>query len=112
MDNQIKYTHKQQMPQVDTGTKDDKGKLRYSLVPPIAIKGMAEALTFGASKYGPNNWQKVDNAEERYMDALYRHLEAVRAGEEYDAESGIHHLNLAIANIAFLLHFKQKQGLL
>jgi len=91
------------------GLKYDTGKLRYSLVPPVAIKGIAEVLTFGASKYGKDNWQLVDNAEERYLDALYRHLEAYRAGESHDPESGLTHLAHAATNVAFLQYFEDKK---
>jgi len=88
------------------GLKFDTGKLRYSLIPPAATKALAEILTFGAEKYAPNNWQLVSNPEERYTDALLRHLEAYRAGEKSDPESGFSHLKHAITNIAFLLHFE------
>lgn len=91
------------------GLKYDDGKLRYSLVPPEALKGLAEVLTFGAKKYKPNSWQTVENAEERYLDALYRHLEAFRAGEIVDPESNLHHLKHALCNAAFLLHFEEQK---
>ena len=86
--------------------KADAGKLRYSLIPPAATKAMAKILTFGAIKYEKDGWKTVPNAEERYMDALYRHLEAYRSGELIDAESGESHLSHAICNIAFLIHFE------
>jgi hypothetical protein len=88
------------------GLKYDEGKLQYSLIPPVALRSLAEVLTFGAKKYAPNSWQTVPDAERRYLDALYRHLEAYRSGEYIDPESGLHHLKHAITNIAFLLHFK------
>jgi deoxycytidylate deaminase len=87
--------------------KFDVGKLRYSLVPPTAIKAMAEALTYGAKKYKPNNWQKCEDPV-KYVDALYRHLEAYRSGEKIDSESGLPHLSLAMTNIAFLQYFEDK----
>jgi len=91
------------------GLKHDKDKLRYSLVPPEAIKALAEVLTYGAKKYEANNWQKIENAEERYIDALYRHLEAYRAGYAIDEESHLHHLDHAITNLAFLIWFREQQ---
>lgn len=87
--------------------KFDKGKLRYSLIPPAATKALAEVLTFGAEKYAADSWQLVPDAERRYLDALYRHLEAYRGGEELDPESSLHHLKHAITNLAFLIHFKE-----
>ncbi len=92
------------------GAKFDQGKLRYGLVPPIATKALAEVLTFGATKYAPNSWQNVKNGEERYLDALYRHLEAYRAGEATDSDSGLSHLSHAITNLAFLLHFEEERN--
>ena len=93
------------------GMKFDTGKLQYSLIPPSATHALAEVLTYGANKYAPNNWQLVDNGEVRYMDALFRHLEAFRSGETYDPESGIHHLAHVLTNVAFLhyldTHVKQ-----
>lgn len=85
--------------------KFDSGKLRYSLVPPVATRELAKVLTYGAKKYKPNNWQGVDDTD-RYVDALYRHLEAWRSGEKLDSESRLSHLSHALANISFLLYFE------
>lgn len=90
---------------VEQFMKFDTGKLRYSLIPPEATKALASVLTYGAKKYKPNNWQKAEDTE-RYVDALYRHLEAWRGGEEFDDESKLSHLSHALTNIAFLVHFE------
>ena len=92
------------------GLKYDDGKLQYGLIPPIATKSLAQVLTFGAAKYAPNSWQTVQDGERRYLDALYRHLEAYRTGESTDSESGLSHLAHAITNVAFLLHFEQEKA--
>lgn len=47
----------------------------------------AEVGTFGANKYSRNSWQNIDNAIERYTDAMWRH----RLSEGIDAESGLPH---------------------
>lgn len=88
---------------VEDFMKFDKGKLRYSLIPPIIIKALASVLTYGAKKYKPNNWQNVDDTD-RYWDALYRHLEARREGEIFDKESKLPHLWHAITNIGFIIY--------
>lgn len=44
----------------------------------------------------------VENGKTRYLDALYRHLEAFRSGETLDPESSLHHLAHALTNLAFL----------
>lgn len=91
------------------GPKYDGGKLQYSLIPPVATAALAEVLTFGAQKYAPNSWQTVEDGERRYLDALMRHLEAYRDGEEIDPESGLSHLKHLICNTAFLLHFEAER---
>ena len=91
------------------GLKFDNDKLLYSLIPPETTKALAEVLTFGAKKYAPGNWAKVENGEERYLNALFRHLEAYRSGEDLDPESNFSHLAHCMCNIAFIHHFQQKR---
>lgn len=90
---------------VENFMKFDSGKLRYSLIPPVATEALAEVLTYGAKKYKPNNWQKAEDFS-RYTDALYRHLEAWRSGQEFDEESGLSHLSHALTNVAFLIWYE------
>lgn len=90
---------------VEQFMKFDTGKLRYSLIPPVATEALAKVLTYGAKKYKPNNWQKAEDFS-RYTDALYRHLEAWRGGQEFDEESGLSHLSHALTNVAFLLWYE------
>lgn len=85
--------------------KFDKNKLRYDLIPTESAKAEAEVLTYGAKKYKANNWKRADDTS-RYTAALYRHLEAWRAGELIDKESGLSHLAHAKTNIAFLIWFE------
>tara|TARA_B110000503_G_scaffold115240_1_gene173447 strand:- start:1056 stop:1382 length:327 start_codon:yes stop_codon:yes gene_type:complete len=87
----------------DDGRKFDGGKLQYGLIPPAALKETVRVLTAGAVKYDKNNWQKVDDAQSRYFDALHRHLWDWKSGEQYDPETGINHLAHAMCNILFLL---------
>lgn len=91
------------------GTKYDDGKLQFSLVPPYALAEVARNLTAGLEKYKQrNNWQLVPNAEQRYLDALYRHLEAHRRGEIFDTESStpnMPHMAAVAVNAMFLLEF-------
>lgn len=88
---------------VEQFMKFDTSKLRYDLIPTSTTKALAQVLTYGAKKYKPNNWQNVDDPD-RYVAALYRHLEAWRDGEKADKESGLPHLAHALTNVAFLLH--------
>lgn len=84
------------------GMKFDDEKLRYDLLPPLALEETVKVLTFGARKYQPNNWQHVDDAHARYFAALQRHTWAWQQGEVVDPESGIHHLAHAMCCLMFL----------
>ena len=94
----------------ELGLKYDHGKPRYDLLPPVAIDELAKILTFGAEKYAPNSWQKVEHAKERYTAALLRHLYAWLGGEYFDPESGLPHLYHVGANLMFLLHFEDDKS--
>lgn len=84
--------------------KFNQGKLQYGLIPPLAVKSMAEIFTYGATKYGPDNWKLCKDAT-AYWDALHRHLQAYALGEHVDQETGYSHLAHALANMAMLVHF-------
>jgi hypothetical protein len=100
------------------GTKYDQDKLQYSLIPSHALEQIAKNLTVGLKKYKErDNWKKVHGAEQRYLDALYRHLEAHRRGELYDTDSSVPdmlHMAAVAVNAMFLLEFmldpKLKKG--
>jgi hypothetical protein len=90
----------------DAGVKLDQGKTEMSLLMQgcaNAIQKVAEILTFGAKKYTRNGWQTVDDAERRYTDALYRHMNAIHRGEKIDPESGLSHRAHVACNAMFLL---------
>lgn len=91
------------------GVKYDNDKLQYTLIPSYALREVARNLTIGLQKYKErDNWKKVPNAQERYLDALYRHLEAVRRGEVYDVDSSVPdmpHMAAVAVNAMFILEF-------
>lgn len=91
------------------GTKYDQDKLQYTLIPSKALEAVARNLTIGLKKYKErDNWKKVPNAEQRYLDALYRHLEAHRSGDLYDVDSSdptMPHMAAVAVNAMFLLEF-------
>ena len=78
-------------------------KDRWDLLPISVIEYIVKVLTFGANKYGPNLWQKLDNFENRYYAATLRHIIAWRKGERIDKESGLPHLAHALCCLVFLL---------
>ena len=83
------------------GAKYDDDKLPWLLLPQSLLRGVVRVLQFGAAKYRAFSWQSVPAGRERYLCAAYRHLEAYTAGEEFDAESGLPHLDHAITNLLF-----------
>lgn len=88
------------------GVKNDNGKTRMSLLPFDALVAVAEVMTEGARKYNAHNWKYVDNAEERYMDAMLRHIAAIQQGEEINYDDyGLSHIAHVATNALFLLHF-------
>jgi hypothetical protein len=91
------------------GKKHDDGKLRWDLLPLDQIEHIVEVLTFGAKKYTANNWQLVENAEERYFAALMRHLTELRKGNTYDKESGLKHTAHALCCMMFILWFEDQR---
>lgn len=92
---------------METGIKHDLGKPAFNLIPPRAELAMASVLTFGATKYAPDNWKLVDNAETRYLAAAMRHINAYRAGEVYDRESGLQQLAHALTSLAFVIELSK-----
>jgi hypothetical protein len=82
--------------------KDDAHKLRWDLLPLDLVKEAVKGITFGANKYGPNNWRQVQDGIDRYYSALMRHIVAYRSGEQLDPDSGLTHLAHAMCNLIFL----------
>lgn len=76
------------------GAKLDQGKNRLGLVLldfARALEAVGQIGTFGAAKYSASGWVKVPNGQERYTDALLRHLMAEGRGEATDEQSGLPH---------------------
>lgn len=74
------------------GKKYDQGKLRWDLLPLTLIEDIVKIYTFGAQKYGENNWQKLKDGYNRYKAAMFRHLMEFEKGHVNDNESGLNHL--------------------
>ena len=88
--------------------KDDGEKPRANLLPPRAVLEVARVLTFGARKYAPENWRKVDDLG-RYTAAALRHVFAYMQGERIDPESGLHHLAHAACCLLFIVDIEQSK---
>lgn len=74
------------------GLKRDNGKNQAGLLVDFsrALLAVTEVGTFGTNKYSRGNWLFVDNAQERYTDAMYRHLLS-ESIDSVDSESGLLH---------------------
>lgn len=83
------------------GNKNDQSKPDLSLIPTDALWGMAAALTYGAKKYDRHNFRE-GIAFSRLVAATMRHLSAWNEGENTDSETGLSHLDHAIASLAML----------
>ena len=56
------------------------GKGRFDLLPPLAIKRLAQLYERGAAKYGDRNWE-LGQPLSRYADSMLRHAFQAAAGE-------------------------------
>ena len=94
------------------GKKYDTGKPRiYEMIEDFKepLIEVAKVWAFGANKYEKHNWAYVDNAIDRYSNALLRHM---LEGDAKDDESGLLHASHvawnAIARLYFIIQ-KQKE---
>jgi Domain of unknown function (DUF5664) len=97
----------------DAGAKYDAGKPLFRALTrglALPLRAVAAVLTYGAIKYKEDSWQQVPNGKARYESALDRHLNDWKAGETYDAESGLPHLAHAACNALFILWFELTDG--
>ncbi|MCH7568431.1 MAG: hypothetical protein IIA87_03335 [Nanoarchaeota archaeon] len=89
------------------GIKFDKDKLRYDLIAPEGIEGLAKVLTFGMKKYDERNWEKGMKWG-RVFAALMRHLWSWWRGSKGDEESKYSHLDHAACCIHFLQTYEKR----
>lgn len=90
---------------MNKGVKYDQDKPRWGLLPFKELEAVVDVLTSGSKKYSDGNWKIVPNAEERYFDAMLRHISQYRYGEKNDSETGKSHLAHAMCCSLFLLWF-------
>lgn len=76
-----------------------KGKVRLDLLEPEGNRVTAEALAFGADKYGVENYVTVPIRFRVYLAAIERHIDALKRGEDVAEDSGIHHMGHIGANV-------------
>ncbi len=78
-------------------------KLPLHLIPGTAKTYMALALLEGALKYGKYNWRVAGVRASIYIDALERHTEKWKDGQETDPKTGVPHLASVMACAGIIL---------
>ena len=88
-----------------TNPKDAMGaaKLPMHLIPGTAKAAMAMAFLEGALKYGKYNWRVAGVRASIYADAMERHLEKWKNGEDEDPVTRVPHLASIMACAAILI---------
>ncbi|MGF7158123.1 carbonic anhydrase/acetyltransferase-like protein (isoleucine patch superfamily) [Bartonella heixiaziensis] len=107
-DNDEVYMRKHVSYSTNEAHKNDDGKPRIELIPPLALIEIGKVLEFGAKKYGANNWRNGMHWS-RFHGAALRHLLAWFGGEHKDAESDLSHLAHAACCILFLMECEAQQ---
>lgn len=101
---------------IDDGSEEvakryNEGKAKFSLIDPSFEEGVARVLTFGAEKYGEENWKRSAGTENHdsfvrgCYDSMRRHLNALGHGENTDGESGLPHLDHVACNVMFIRYY-------
>lgn len=78
----------------ETGAKLDAGKNRLGLVLLSFSRALQEVSlvgTYGANKYTDNGWVDVPNGQDRYTDAMLRHLFTEAVGITHDPDTKLLH---------------------
>ncbi len=83
------------------GLRYNSSKPRLDLISPIAELACAAVLAKGAEKYAERNWEK-GMGWMTVVASLKRHLNAFQQGEDFDAESGLPHIDHVLCNAMFL----------
>lgn len=87
----------------------DGSKPLFSLSDPYWELDLAEILTFGAKKYGVDNYKNISLSKlHHYEDALFRHMNAYRRGQMLDDDTKKSHLAHVGVNAMFLYFFWRK----
>lgn len=90
------------------GLKNDQEKAPTQLLPWPALEGVANVLGFGAKKYAPWNWYQ-GIAYSRCLGAAIRHIFQFLSGEDDDPETGLSHIDHAIAELMFVSTFVKER---
>lgn len=86
----------------------DAGKLRYDLLPVDSLEELTKVYTVGAKKYADHNWAK-GMSWSRCLGSLMRHTWKFWRGEDYDEETGCHHMAMAAWNAMALCSYSMRK---
>jgi hypothetical protein len=70
------------------------------------LEDVVKVLEHGVRKYARDNWMHVPDWEQRYTAARNRHILGYLDGDDFDDESGLHHLAHAMCCELFLVHMR------
>lgn len=88
-----------------TGTKQDANKPPLGKIHPWLLIFTAHVMAEGDAEYGPGNWKGL--LLSRIVDAMDRHLLAIKSGEDIDPKSKKPHYAHIAAGCSFLAHFHE-----
>ena len=91
----------------EPGLRYDSGKPRYDLIPVVPLDDLAALYEYGAKKYAERNWEK-GMSWGRCFASLMRHAWAFWRGENYDVESGFHHMTHVAWNAMALVEYSKR----
>ena len=88
------------------GKKFDSDKPMMQLLPSKALVEVSKVLSFGANKYGKENWRELDDLQDRYTGGALRHIFAHMDDEFKDPETNYSHLAHAVCGLLFKLEIE------
>lgn len=87
----------------DKVIKDDAQKNRLELLPFDTLTGVADVFAYGADKYYKDSWRSATPATySRSFGSILRHLTRWYAGQEFDPESNLNHIDHAISQLLIM----------
>jgi hypothetical protein len=70
---------------------------------PRMAEAIARVKEMGAIKYNDGNWRLGNKPDDEYWNSMFRHLNYIFSGEDYDPDTGCLHLAHAVWNMCALL---------
>lgn len=78
------------------------------MIPPETLESLAKVLSYGAIKYGDDNWKNCTDLN-RLWGGIFRHIQSHRMGEYVDEESKNLHLEHAFCSMMMILYLTKKE---